>query len=76
MALWFAFVLWLGIIGTGVRLSAVAFALVLTCASFMTPVSLIGAASGQRWLTWMLPSSLLALSIGAYFVLSHEVFGA
>jgi len=76
VALWFAFVLWLGIIGAGVRLSAAAFALVLSCASFMTPVALIGAASGRRWLTWALPCALLALSAGAYFVVSREVFGA
>lgn len=76
MALWFAFVLWLGTVGSGVRLSVVAFALVLTCASFMTPVSLIGAASGRRSLTWVLPLALLALSLGAYFVINREVFRA
>lgn len=76
MALWFAFVLWLGTVGSGVRLSVVAFALVLTCASFMTPVSLIGAASGRRSVTWVLPLALLALSLGAYFVINREVFRA
>ncbi|KIC57989.1 hypothetical protein RM52_07905 [Microbacterium hominis] len=76
MALWFAFVLWLGTVGAGVRLSVVAFALVLTCASLMTPVSLIGAASGRRWLTWVPPLALLALSLGASFVVSREVFRA
>lgn len=75
MAVWFGFVLWLGAIGAGFEPRVPAFAVVLTCATFLTPMSLLGAALRPRWLVWALPLALMTFSAIMYLVLRAEMFG-